>query len=220
MRTGRQILKRGFTLVETVVTVGIIGALAAVVYPTVVKQFDSADPTRAAEDLGNIRTGIEAFSINVRPHQPKDLEDLANAINTTQISSDSAATGALYLLADSSAWLGPYLGASIATTTGQDAIVFSTGFGGSILNRLFHFDADVANGGDTTVTVAGSEFLAIRIKGLSAAGFNAINALVDGPSETSTTLRRHSGRFRCPGNAAPADTACNRGAVYLAVATR
>src|SRR5437588_2576445 len=78
MRTGQRKSKRGFTLVETVVTVGIIGALAAVVYPTVVKQFDSADPTRAAEDLGNIRTGIEAFGINVTPHQPLYLTDLAN----------------------------------------------------------------------------------------------------------------------------------------------
>src|SRR5438552_7816525 len=80
MRTAERSKKRGFTLVETVVTVGIIAALAAVVYPTVVKQFDSADPTRVAEDLGNVRTGIETFSINVRPLQPKDVEDLANLI--------------------------------------------------------------------------------------------------------------------------------------------
>ena len=46
MRTGFTRSKRGFTLVETVVTVGIVAALAAVVYPTVVKQFDAADPTR------------------------------------------------------------------------------------------------------------------------------------------------------------------------------
>src|SRR6266567_101923 len=78
MRKAEEMKRRGFTLVETVVTVGIIAALAAVVYPTVVKQFDSADPTRAAEDLGNIRTAEETFGVNVRPELPGDLEDLIN----------------------------------------------------------------------------------------------------------------------------------------------
>jgi prepilin-type N-terminal cleavage/methylation domain-containing protein len=70
MRKAPQNRRRGFTLVETVVTVGIVAALAAVVYPTVVKQFDSADPAKTAEDLNNITTAIEVFGVNVRPQQP------------------------------------------------------------------------------------------------------------------------------------------------------
>jgi prepilin-type N-terminal cleavage/methylation domain-containing protein len=76
MRFGLSNRKRGFTLVETVVSVGIVAALAAVVYPAVVKQFDSADPTRMAEDLGSLSTAIETFGVNVRPQQPDDIEDL------------------------------------------------------------------------------------------------------------------------------------------------
>src|SRR4051794_14802002 len=111
MFKGTGIGKRGFTLVETVVTVGIIAALAAVVYPTVVRQFDTADPTRAAEDLNNVRTGIEAFGINVRPNQPKDIEDLANLI--TNAAPDSTARGALYSTADINNWKGPYIALSL-----------------------------------------------------------------------------------------------------------
>src|SRR5687767_8740368 len=117
MRKAPQNKRRGFTLVEVVVTVGIIAALAAVVYPTVVKQFDSADPARAAEDLNNIRTGIEVFSVNVRPHQPKDLEDLTNTIQTAFAAEDSTALGAAYSAADVANWNGPYLGLSILSGT-------------------------------------------------------------------------------------------------------
>lgn len=219
MRTGRQNQKRGFTLVETVVTVGIVAALAAVVYPTVVKQFDSADPTRAAEDLNNIRTGLETFGVNVRPLQPDDIEDLANPITATA-GDDSSARGNQYTATDVANWKGPYLALSVLATTTNDATIVTTGFAATIPNRFSAFDADLTNGGDSTFTLANADFVAVRVKGLSAAAFNAINELIDGPSENSTVLRRHSGRFRCPGNAAPADTACNRGAFYLAVPIR
>ena len=209
----------GFTLVEMVVTVGIIAALAAVVYPTVVKQFDSADPARVSEDLNSIRTGIEMFGVNVRPHQPKDIEDLSNLI--TNAAPDSAARGTLYTVADIANWDGPYIGASVAATAAANDTAVTTGYGAAILNRLGLFDIDIANGGDTVATpnVANSEFVAIRVKGLSGAAFNAINELIDGPGEANATTRRHTGRFRCPG-AGPTDPAPCADAYFLASPTR
>lgn len=219
MRTGRQIQRRGFTLVETVVTVGIIAALAAVVYPTVVRQFDSADPTRAAEDLNNIRTGIEAFGVNVRPQQPKDIEDLANLI--TGAAPDSGLTGALYSAMDISNWTGPYIAISVPDTSSATRIVVTTGFGGAIPNRLQLYDIDVANGGDTLATPGiGAEFIAVRVLGLSGPAFNAINSLIDGTTETTALQRRHFGRFRCPRVAAPLDTDVCTDAYYLAAPKR
>ena len=219
MRMGRKFLKRGFTLVETVVTVGIISALAAVVYPTVVKQFDSADPTRVAEDLSNIRTGIETFGVNVKPLQPKDIEDLANLI--TNAAPDSTARGALYTTSDISNWNGPYLGISVPATLAQKDTAVTTGFGAAILNRLPLFDVDIAAGGDSVATssAASAEFVAIHIKGLSGSAFNAINLLIDGPTEATAATRRQSGRLRCPG-AAPLDTDPCTNAYYLAAALR
>ena len=200
---GRQSRKRGFTLIETVVTVGIVAALAAVVYPQVVKQFDSADPSRAAEDLNSISTAISAFSVNVRPHQPADVEDLVFALRTV-VATDSTALGARYSTSDSAAWLGPYLGASTTENVAGNATVITTGFDGAILNEFARYDingADIATGGEaeTLANVALAEFLAVQISGLSDAAFSTLNALIDGPSENTDNLRRWGGRLRCPG---------------------
>jgi len=208
--------RRGFTLVETVVTVGIIAALAAVVYPSVVRQFDNADPTRAAEDLTNIRTGIEAFGINVRPNQPKDIEDLANQI--TNAAPDSTARGALYTLSDINNWRGPYVALSLLPTLAANDTAATTGFGIPIINRLGLYDIGLANGGDTVSTpnAANAEFIAVRLHGLSGAAFNAINELIDGATESTALVRRQVGRFRCPGAAAPLDTDPCTDAYFLA----
>ena len=221
MRMGRKFLKRGFTLVETVVTVGIISALAAVVYPQVVKQFDAADPTRAAEDLNNIRTALETFGVNVKPLQPQEIEDLVNKIQATT-AGDSSAAGAAYSAADVLNWNGPYLGIALdPTTTARETAVITTGFGAAIHNRLPLFDADVAAGGDTVDTSPGTaaDFLSVRIMGLSGAAFNSINLLIDGSSENTAALRRQQGRLRCPG-AGPADTDPCAVAYYLATPYR
>jgi prepilin-type N-terminal cleavage/methylation domain-containing protein len=203
--------RRGFTLVETVVTVGIVAALAAVVYPTVVKQFDSADPTRVAEDLNNLRTAVETFGVNVRPNQPRDIEDLANRLRT--VDPDSSARGSNYTSTDSSNWRGPYISLSLpATLTGLDTAI-TTGFGAPILNRLQPFDADVANDTVTIANIAAADFIAARLLNLSGSAFNAINLLIDGPTEASAATRRANGRFRCP--AGGTDTQVCASAFYL-----
>src|SRR5688500_12303463 len=120
--------RRGFTLVETVVTVGIVAAMAAVVYPTVVKQFEVADPTRAAEDLNAIANAIETFGVNVRPHQPKDIEDLVNLIGAAT-ANDSTALGAAYTTSDEANWKGPYIGTAILSNATNGLQVITTGFG-------------------------------------------------------------------------------------------
>jgi prepilin-type N-terminal cleavage/methylation domain-containing protein len=225
MRTGRQ--KRGFTLVETVVTVGIIASLAAVVYPTVVKQFDSADPARGADDMSNIRTALETFAVNVRPQLPKDIEDLANR----PTGNDSTSLGANYSASEAAAWNGPYLGLAVGTEsgpgTGQSDTVQITGFAGRIINRLPLFDTDptITTGigsGDTVATSASAsaDFVAVRIVGLSGAQFNALNNLIDGPSENTVQTRRQLGSLRCPQATYPDNTAACANAYFLATAKK
>ncbi|HJQ20335.1 MAG TPA: type II secretion system protein [Gemmatimonadaceae bacterium] len=226
-----RIPRRGFTLVETVVTVGIIAALAAVVYPTVVKQFDSADPTRVAEDLGNIRTALEAFGVNVRPELPHDLEDL---VNRPDLTTDSTALDAFYLSSEQGGWNGPYLGISVPVTATAADTVTSTGYNARIVNRLAVFDegggAGGLTGGDSVAAGNASQgdFIAVRIPNLSGAAFSAVNSLIDGPSEddaveaVEVVKRRTLGRFRCPySGAAPAtNNAPCPNAYYLAVSAR
>jgi prepilin-type N-terminal cleavage/methylation domain-containing protein len=214
--------RRGFTLVETVVTVGIIAALAAVVYPTVVKQFDTADPARIAEDLGNIRTGMEAFGVNVRPQLPGDVEDLINRPIVAAGTLDSTSIGSVYTSIEQAAWLGPYVALSALPTVGQTDTVAVTGFNARIINRLNTYDLTAAAfvGGDTVPPGdPTAEFVAVRIVGLSGAAFNAANQLIDGPMEADATTRRSSGRFRCPA-AVYVDNAPCANAYFLAVPTR
>lgn len=223
MLTGRQIRRRGFTLVETVVTVGVIAVLAAVVYPQVVKQFDSADPARLAEDLNNITTGIEMFGVNARPQQPDDIEDLVIRPDPAGGSADSTARGALYSATEAANWLGPYIGISTAIDPGNEVTVVTTGFAATILSHLGLFDVDDATptGGDTVSTagVAAADFLVVRITGLSGVAFNAVNLLIDGPTENTALLRRQQGRLRCTYGVQTDVTACPI-AFYLATPLR
>lgn len=214
--------RRGFTLVETVVTVGIIAALAAVVYPTVVKQFDLADPARIAEDLGNIRTGIETFGVNVRPQLPGDIEDLVNRPIIIAGTLDSTSVGAVYSATEQAMWLGPYVALAALPTMSQTDTAVVTGFGARIMNRLNNYDLTAAAfvGGDTVpLGDPTADFVVVRIVGLSGAAFNAANLLIDGPTESDATTRRSSGRFRCPA-AVYTDNAPCANAYFLAVPTR
>lgn len=228
MQTGRATRKRGFTLIETVVSVGIVAALAAVVYPNIVKQFDTADPARVVEDLNNIRTAVETFGVNIRPHQPDDIEDLvlqpvaSTGPGSTQ---DSTARGTTYTAAEVANWLGPYLSVSVAADVVNEAVVITTGFAATIPNHFGLYDvaSPTEVGGDTvsTANVANADFLAVRITGLSGPAYNAVNLLIDGPLEDTPQKRRQQGRLRCPHGAPTATdaTACAT-AFYLAVPIR
>lgn len=207
---GRQ-KKRGFTLMETVVTVGIVASLAAVVYPQVVKQFDAADPTRIQNDLKNIQTAIETFNVNVKA-LPGDLEDLVVLITAAD---DSTITTATTLLAHETSapalWKGPYLDQSLVENADTDDDL-TTGFGAKIVDSFVCYAAGnnqrgisdasgtaAANDQACPGTATGQYFLAIQLTGVSCsttAGstFLAINELFDGSGEASADV---NGRVRC-----------------------
>ncbi len=204
--------KRGFTLIETVVTVGIVAAMAAVVYPQVVKQFDAADPTRIQNDFKNIQTAIETFSVNVSGALPGDLEDLANQIVITNDSSlTTAATGLpTFTAAQAALWNGPYVDFAIleggATETSRP-----TGFGALLQDSFVCYNSlsnenGVSAGTSATTAAdnvacpagAGQKFLALQITGVTCLAadpvFLGINEKFDGLNETAPTT---NGRVRC-----------------------
>jgi general secretion pathway protein G len=57
-------IERGFTLLEIMVVVVIIGLLAAVVAPSFMKQIDTAAANRARSDIRNIETALNLYRLD------------------------------------------------------------------------------------------------------------------------------------------------------------
>lgn len=189
----RNALRRGFTLVELLVTLILLGLLTAIVFPIVVQQIDDAEPTKMANDLANIRTGAEVFHLNVRPRWAGDIEDLVHKVEAAE---DDDITGTVYSTPNINNWNGPYIDAALtedadgtAGTTGQqtgNAIL--TGFSLQIQNQFVCYSASantfvVVTGAQTCT--AGTHFVALLIGGATittatpGTEFNAIDKLLD-----------------------------------------
>ncbi|MFO7892386.1 MAG: prepilin-type N-terminal cleavage/methylation domain-containing protein [Longimicrobiales bacterium] len=177
----RNAMRQGFTLLEMLVTLILLGILVAIVFPVVTQQIDDAEPTKAANDLANIRTAVELFHLNIRPTYPGDIEDLAVQI-TSATDTDVDGT-AFQAPKDSVRWKGPYVDAAVTSETAADSVI-ETGFSGYVVNNLALFDADVNDADDFSAPASSypdaADFVAIVIHGLSATEFEATNDLIDG----------------------------------------
>jgi type II secretion system protein G len=65
----------GFTLIEVLVTLVLIALLVGVIVPSVINQLGAGEPTRVAQDLEAVRSGVKLFRVDVRrfPHTPEQL---------------------------------------------------------------------------------------------------------------------------------------------------
>lgn len=222
--------RAGFTLIEVLVTLILLALLAAAVFPVITQQVEEGDPVRAANDLANVRTGLELFGLNVRPTAPGDLEDLANAVSHagTGAGADSSASATEFTSGDSLKWNGPYIDASIPTSSAATDTVFQTGFGGRVLNEIFLYDIDGSTGGTPVASTGAltaaqknaSEFVAVQVARLDSTQFEQINDLIDGTGEADGKGANGSmyiGKFRCPGSSTTACDGSASTAYYLAV---
>jgi prepilin-type N-terminal cleavage/methylation domain-containing protein len=217
--------RRGFTLVETIVTVGILSVLAAFVVPSVLKKADSADPVKVANDLSSISTAIQTFASDMKGTLPGDLEDLTeplltNASCNTINPCDSTVTHTdIYTAQQVRLWRGPYLEASISA---DPAMSLRSGYVAEIHNMLVRFDSFSGvpefcpSIGTQTVPCAGFVasnplFVAVRVDSLNLDQALTVNSIIDGPNETQPGLQ---GRFRFPSPASP--TALATPAYFLA----
>lgn len=196
----------GFTLLETVVTVGLLAVLAAFIVPTVMRKSDTADPVKIANDLGAISAAIQTFGSDVKTTFPGDLQDLTMPLRVNQSCApaqpcDSTVTHAnVFTLGQAQQWRGPYLTIS---TSDDPAGVVRTGFTGEINNTLLRFDT--MKGVPEFCTPAGVSTIcpgfdpadqlsvAVKITGLTLPQLKQVNELIDGSKERYPALE---GRFR------------------------
>jgi prepilin-type N-terminal cleavage/methylation domain-containing protein len=200
-------LRRGFTLVETVVTVGILAVLAAFLIPAVLQKSDTADPVKIANDLNAIGAAIQTFGSDLKGTYPSDLEDLTVPIQINDACvqanpCDSTITHAdIYKAAQvTSQWRGPYLTISIDADTSSRV---RTGYVGEIHTTLMRYDA--VSGTPEFCTTNGVSvvcpffdpmhqmFVALTLTGLDLTQARQVNALIDGPKERNPQFE---GRFR------------------------
>jgi len=73
----------GFTLVEMLLVITIIGILAALVIPKMVGRSEQARVTAVHADLSSIKTALDAFEVD-NGYYPKSLQDLLQQPNNAK----------------------------------------------------------------------------------------------------------------------------------------
>lgn len=207
-RPGGSLRKRvAFTLIETVVTVGLLAVLAAFVVPSVIRKADSADPVKVANDLNAISTAIQTFSSDLKGTMPGDIQDLTQPLLVNTLCSrvspcDSTVTHrSAYSAQQAMLWRGPYLAASVERNPNA---LLRSGYVADINNTLTRFDAvngvpelcPLTTGGSVTCNgfiPTNPLFVAVRVTGLSREQAVTINGIIDGVNELNAGFE---GRFR------------------------
>jgi len=199
--------RRGFTLIETVVTVGLLAVMASFVVPSVMRKADSADPVRVANDLNSMSAAIQGFSSDLKGVLPGDLQDLTQPIlsnilcNRATPCDSTVSHRESYSAREVLLWKGPYLSASIPRDPSSR---YRSGFVADVSNTLTRFDAVNGvpelcelNGGGAVVCNGFIDtnplFIALRVTGLTREQALQVNAIIDGTGELNAGFE---GRFR------------------------
>jgi prepilin-type N-terminal cleavage/methylation domain-containing protein len=194
----------GFTLIETIVTVGLLAVLAAFVVPTVIQKAGAADPVKVAADLTSIRSGLETFLSDVKGGYPNQLHMLTDPPTASNHYIDST-TG--FTAGQIAAWNGPYIAGAISPIASDSIATAYTAF---IKNFVTRYDAEdnaaaiyATPGAGTGGTFDGSKtlFAALTIVGLTVPQAQTVNRTIDGSDDPDVVAGPYigantTGRFR------------------------
>jgi type II secretion system protein G len=182
--------RRGFTLLEILVALVLIGLLVGTLVPTVMNNVGRGEVNRVQEDLEALNTASKAFRVDVQ-RWPGDLEDLVVAPTTA--ANDSALTLAPYPAGLQARWAGPYLELGNIAAAG-----LPTALGGTIVNHL------------AQTTWNSKNFVTIKVVNVSLEDARTLSSRVDGDTFTSAALET-AGKVRWKAGSSGADTL-----IYLA----
>jgi prepilin-type N-terminal cleavage/methylation domain-containing protein len=192
-----------FTLVETIVTLGLLAVLAAFVVPTVVQKAGAGDPVKVVSDLSAIRTALATFQTDVGG-VPNQLRMLIVQPTTANHFIDSVT---VVKQGNAVAWIGPYLNAEIgplsrdSMSTGYHSYVYNTVSRYDATNNAAEFYVIPGSGTGGTFDASNTLFSAVTITGLTAQQAQLVNRLIDGEDDTDViagplTGANTQGRFR------------------------
>lgn len=127
----KRLNERGFTLVEIMVVVAILGLLAVAVVPQVFNQFERAQRERVASDIRQIESQLKLYRLDAFTY-PSSAEGLEVLISQP---------------ANARNWNGPYIDALPQDPWGQEYRYANPGTHGREI-EVFTYGADNAEGGD------------------------------------------------------------------------
>ena len=131
--------RRAFTLIELLVVIMIIAILAALIVPRVVNKTSDAKRSKAASDIANLRSAVNAFRLD------------CDRYPTTEESLDSLRAAP----SDVKNWRGPYLDRPLTPDPWGNAYVYETT--GDDNFSVMSYGADGAPGGEGDASDIGAD---------------------------------------------------------------
>lgn len=131
--------KRAFTLIELLVVIMIIAILAALIVPRVVNKTSDAKRSKAASDIANLRSAINAFRLDCDryPSTEEGLDSLRTAPS------------------DVKNWRGPYLDRPLPPDPWGNPYIYETT--GDDNFSVLSYGADSAPGGEGDASDIGAD---------------------------------------------------------------
>jgi len=158
---------RGFTLVEILVGLVMIGLLMGALIPTVLSQLQRGETNRIVEDLRAIETGAKVFRTDVS-RWPSNMRQLGirpgvSGVPNTDIFGATMPTGVI------NRWNGPYLDRAVA-----DSVITT---GGAVIRAPI----------DTTMAYGGTAYARIRVVGVGHPQAREVSRAIDGDTTVGFT---------------------------------
>jgi type II secretion system protein G len=167
--------RAGFSLMEILVALVLIGLMVAVIVPSVINQLGKGEVNRVVEELESVRNAAKAFRVDVQ-RWPGEMEQLITPLDENSQDID----GTVIPAGLRGRWAGPYLEVGALTNGG-----LPTALGGSIDD----LEADYWEGS------AGNRFVIISVSDITENDAKRISQLLDG-HDVVTAASGTAGRIR------------------------